>query len=152
MRLPSPKGLTAASPAGRGGAAWERAAVEPSSLRAVERDRGMSSGAGHGPPPATGTPEGPPRMPEHRLSTGRPPARPVFPRAGGGPPLGIGGGGPGTTVVDDAATPAPNLLNGEFAPDTLNCAPVADMTYIPTAEGWLYPATELDCCSRKIVG
>ena len=54
--------------------------------------------------------------------------------------------------MDDAATPAPNLLNREFAPDTLNRAWVADITYIPRAEGWLYLATELDCCSRKIVG
>ena len=54
--------------------------------------------------------------------------------------------------MDDAATLAPNLLNREFAPDTLNRAWVADITSIPTAEGWLYLATELDCCSRKIVG
>ena len=29
---------------------------------------------------------------------------------------------------------------------------VSDITYIPTLEGWLYLATELDCWSRKIVG
>jgi len=29
---------------------------------------------------------------------------------------------------------------------------VADITYIPTDEGWLYLAGVLDCFSRKIVG
>jgi putative transposase len=29
---------------------------------------------------------------------------------------------------------------------------VMDISYIPTAEGWLYLSTILDCCSRRIVG
>lgn len=57
-----------------------------------------------------------------------------------------------TTVVDDAATPAPNLVDRHFAPAELDRLWVADMTYIATQEGWLYLATELDCCSRKVVG
>jgi putative transposase len=38
------------------------------------------------------------------------------------------------------------------APDRPNQIWVADITYIPTAEGWLYLAVELDTCSRKIAG
>ena len=57
-----------------------------------------------------------------------------------------------TTVADPDATPAPNVLNRDFTLGTLNRVWVADLTYIPTSEGWLFLATELDCCSRKIVG
>lgn len=37
-------------------------------------------------------------------------------------------------------------------PDKLNHVWVADITYIPTEEGWLYLAGNMDVCSRKIVG
>ena len=47
---------------------------------------------------------------------------------------------------------APNLLNREFAADAPNEKWVADITYIPTQEGWLYLAAVLDLYSRKIVG
>lgn len=57
-----------------------------------------------------------------------------------------------TTVADENAIPAPNLVNRDFTPEALNRLWVADITYIPTREGFLYLATELDCCSRKIVG
>jgi transposase InsO family protein len=29
---------------------------------------------------------------------------------------------------------------------------VGDITYIPTSEGWLYLATVIDLCSRRVVG
>ncbi len=29
---------------------------------------------------------------------------------------------------------------------------MSDLTYVPTAEGWLYVAGILDCCSRTVVG
>jgi len=57
-----------------------------------------------------------------------------------------------TTVVDDSATPAPNLVDRHFTPEAPNQLWVSDITYIPTQEGWLYLATALDCCSRKVVG
>lgn len=57
-----------------------------------------------------------------------------------------------TTVVDDAATPAPNLVDRHFTPDEPNWLWVSDITYVPTQEGWLYLATELDCFARKVVG
>jgi len=47
---------------------------------------------------------------------------------------------------------ASNLLNREFAADAPNEKWVADITYIPTQEGWLYLAAVLDLYSRKIVG
>jgi putative transposase len=47
---------------------------------------------------------------------------------------------------------APNLLNQEFNAEKPNQKWVADITYIPTAEGWLYLAVVLDLFSRKIIG
>jgi transposase InsO family protein len=47
---------------------------------------------------------------------------------------------------------APNLLNREFEAQAPNEKWVADITYIPTREGWLYLAVVLDLYSRKIVG
>jgi transposase InsO family protein len=47
---------------------------------------------------------------------------------------------------------APNLLNQDFAAARPNEKWLSDITYIWTAEGWLYLATVLDLFSRKIVG
>jgi putative transposase len=47
---------------------------------------------------------------------------------------------------------APNLLNRDFEAQKPNQKWVADITYIPTAEGWLYLAGVMDLYSRKIVG
>lgn len=47
---------------------------------------------------------------------------------------------------------APNLLNREFTAEAPNEKWAADITYIPTREGWLYLAVVLDLYSRKIVG
>jgi transposase InsO family protein len=47
---------------------------------------------------------------------------------------------------------APNRLNRRFQQRRPNRAWVADLTYIPTAEGWLYLAVVLDLYSRKVVG
>ena len=45
-----------------------------------------------------------------------------------------------------------NLLDREFWAQKPNCKWVVDITYIPTAEGWLYLAGVMDLYSRKIVG
>jgi len=45
-----------------------------------------------------------------------------------------------------------NILNGNFNPTGPNQAWVADITYIPTDEGWLYFAAVDDLFNRKIVG
>lgn len=47
---------------------------------------------------------------------------------------------------------AANLLKQDFYADQPNQKWVADITYIPTAEGWLYLAGVLDLFSRKIIG
>jgi putative transposase len=59
---------------------------------------------------------------------------------------------PRTTVADPGATPAPNLVQRNFAPLAPNCLWVADITYVRTGEGWLYLATVLDAFSRRVVG
>jgi len=47
---------------------------------------------------------------------------------------------------------APNVLNCQFTADRPNQVWVADITYIPTREGWLYLAAIVDIYSRKVVG
>ena len=46
----------------------------------------------------------------------------------------------------------PNVLERRFAMETPNTAWAADITYVPTEEGWLYLAVLMDLCSRRIVG
>jgi len=47
---------------------------------------------------------------------------------------------------------ADNLLDRQFESSGPDHKWVADITYVPTDEGWLYLAGVLDCFSRKIVG
>ncbi len=47
---------------------------------------------------------------------------------------------------------AENTLNRDFTANRPNEKWVADITYIPTNEGWLYLAAVMDLFSRKIVG
>jgi transposase InsO family protein len=47
---------------------------------------------------------------------------------------------------------APNHLNRDFQAEAPNEKWVADITYIPTREGWLYLAVVLDLYSRRAVG
>jgi putative transposase len=47
---------------------------------------------------------------------------------------------------------AENLLDRQFQASAPDHKWVADITYVPTDEGWLYLAGVLDCFSRKIVG
>ena len=47
---------------------------------------------------------------------------------------------------------AENLLNRQFEVDAPNKVWAADITYIPTDEGWLYLATVMDLGSKRIVG
>lgn len=59
---------------------------------------------------------------------------------------------PRTTQRQSDLVPAPNLLNREFEAYRPNQKWVVDITYIDTAEGWLYLAPVLDLFGRKIVG
>jgi putative transposase len=47
---------------------------------------------------------------------------------------------------------APNLLGRRFAASAPDRVSLADITYIPTADGWLYLAVVLDMFSRRVVG
>ena len=57
-----------------------------------------------------------------------------------------------TTRRDPRAAPAPDLLRGDFMATQPNRVWLADITYIPTREGFLYLAFILDTHSRRIVG
>lgn len=59
---------------------------------------------------------------------------------------------PCTTDSDHDEPIAPNLLAQRAAPEGPNQIWLQDITYVPTAEGWLYLALVLDLWSRKIVG
>jgi len=47
---------------------------------------------------------------------------------------------------------AGNVLNREFHPGRRDEVWTTDITYVPTAEGWLYLAVVLDLFSRRVVG
>ena len=57
-----------------------------------------------------------------------------------------------TTVADPHPVPAPDLVERRFEQQSLDVLWVGDVTYIPTGEGWLYLATVLDACSRRLLG
>ena len=57
-----------------------------------------------------------------------------------------------TTKRNPSDRPAPDLVQRCFAADDINQLWVADMTYIPTWQGFLYLAVVIDACSRKVVG
>jgi transposase InsO family protein len=47
---------------------------------------------------------------------------------------------------------ADNLLQRDFTAEAPNQKWLADITYVPTGEGWLYVSAVLDVFSRKVVG
>ena len=57
-----------------------------------------------------------------------------------------------TTRANPKAKAAPNLLQQDFTAEMPNQRWVTDITYVATAEGWLYVAAVLDLFSRRIVG
>ena len=57
-----------------------------------------------------------------------------------------------TTDSNHGLPVAENVLDRQFDPDEPNASWVADVTYIPTREGWLYLAVVEDLFSRKVVG
>lgn len=62
------------------------------------------------------------------------------------------GRSPVTTKQRVGAKAAPNVLSQEFAAQGPNQKWGVDITYIETAEGWLYLAVVLDLYSRRVVG
>ena len=61
-------------------------------------------------------------------------------------------GGPVTTRRDQEARPAPDLVDRDFSATGPNQLWVSDITFIPSATGFLYLAVVLDAWSRKVVG
>ena len=59
---------------------------------------------------------------------------------------------PTTTKSDPTKQPAANVLDRDFTADAPNRKWVTDITYLPTAAGWVYLAVVLDLFSRKVVG
>lgn len=57
-----------------------------------------------------------------------------------------------TTVRDENARPAPDLVDRNFTAEGPDQLWVGDITYIPTATGFLFLAVVLDAWSRRIVG
>jgi putative transposase len=58
----------------------------------------------------------------------------------------------GLTRPDPQAIPAPDLVGRLFDPGAPDRTWFADISYIPTGQGWLYLAVVLDGCSRRVVG
>ena len=57
-----------------------------------------------------------------------------------------------TTDSRKSRYPAKNLLEQDFSAEHCDEKWVADVTYIPTREGWLFLAAVLDLYSRRIIG
>lgn len=57
-----------------------------------------------------------------------------------------------TTVRDETARPAPDLVDRQFTATGPDRLWVADITYVPTGAGFLYLAVVLDAWSRRVVG
>jgi putative transposase len=57
-----------------------------------------------------------------------------------------------TTKRNAAHRAAPNVLQQDFAAERPDSKWLADITYIPTQQGWLYLAAILDLYARRVVG
>jgi transposase InsO family protein len=56
------------------------------------------------------------------------------------------------TKQDATSLPAPDLIGRDFTAPAPGVRLVGDITYLPTAEGWLYLATTIDLFNREVVG
>lgn len=56
------------------------------------------------------------------------------------------------TRPDKRARPAPDLIGRDFYAERPGTELVGDITFLPTAEGWLYLACWLDLATREVVG
>ena len=57
-----------------------------------------------------------------------------------------------TTIADPTKVPAADLVKRQFNRDELDQLWIGDATYIATDEGWLFLATVIDACSRRLLG
>ncbi|MFF2813608.1 IS3 family transposase [Streptomyces sp. NPDC058000] len=58
----------------------------------------------------------------------------------------------GLTRQAKKAVPAPDLIGRDFTAQAPGTKLVGDITYIATAQGWLYLATRIDLATREVVG
>jgi transposase InsO family protein len=56
------------------------------------------------------------------------------------------------TTIPDHRQASPNVLDRQFSVAEPDRVLTSDITYVATNEGWLFVATVLDLCTRKIVG
>jgi hypothetical protein len=56
------------------------------------------------------------------------------------------------TKQDKLAPPAPDLVGRKFTAVMPGIKMVGDITCLPTRQGWLYLASVIDLCTRKLVG
>jgi transposase InsO family protein len=56
------------------------------------------------------------------------------------------------TRPDQTVAPAPDLIGRDFTAARPGQRLVGDITYLPTAEGWLYLATVIDLHNREVIG
>ena len=59
---------------------------------------------------------------------------------------------PSTTIQEEGARPAPDLVERDFSAEKPDQLWVADITYVPTDRGYLYLSVVLDAFSRRVVG
>ena len=57
-----------------------------------------------------------------------------------------------TTRADETKTPAPDVLKRDFTADAPDLKWVSDITYVPSASGWLYLCVFIDLFSRRVIG
>jgi putative transposase len=57
-----------------------------------------------------------------------------------------------TTVREGGDTYPPDAAQRQWDTGVLNAVWVGDITYLRTWEGWLYLATVIDACSRRVIG
>ncbi|QCX82558.1 IS2 transposase TnpB (plasmid) [Streptomyces sp. YIM 121038] len=57
-----------------------------------------------------------------------------------------------TTIPDRTAPPVPDLVHRDFTASALNTRWCGDITYVSVGSSWLYLATVIDICSRRVVG
>jgi transposase InsO family protein len=57
-----------------------------------------------------------------------------------------------TTIPDPDAPTRPDLVQRNFNPPVATSTLVSDITYLRTAQGWLYLATVIDLTTRMVVG
>jgi len=58
----------------------------------------------------------------------------------------------GPTRPDKRAAPASDLVGRDFTANRPGTKLVGDITFLPTLQGWWYPATVIDLATREVIG